>query len=321
MNDPRLPLWVTPAKDEPAHGILIRLAERNGIESSTRIPRMTGLNLSRLRLGRGVDRLAAIIKCDVAEIMHSTPVVSENSIFVRGEDVGSKRRGGRPIRRLCPQCVSESAHHRFWYDLEFITTCPEHGRNLVHTCSCGRDLSWDDVRISKCRHCDDGDVALIPGTPVDPDITEMDRWVLGRLGVGKPEPFPLFDQMALCHAQHMIGMIGILEIKGYEERWLRPQDLEESDSEVRARGFRVLKQNQLDDVLDRVYEGFRSSRSYMPETIKNAYGWFGDWVEDLRSRSLAVHFGEILITNAARKFQIKEKELRRVPHMKQAPAS
>lgn len=51
MNDPRLPLWVTPAKDEPAHGILIRLAERNGIESSTRIPRMTGLNLSRLRLG------------------------------------------------------------------------------------------------------------------------------------------------------------------------------------------------------------------------------------------------------------------------------
>ncbi|WP_454000462.1 TniQ family protein [Afipia felis] len=312
MHPTPLPLWVVPAEDEPAHGILIRLAERNGIESPGRVSSLTGLTVHDLRNGVGLDRLAAVIRCDHAELSKSTPVISKGGLSVRGEHIDSKHPIKTSIRRLCPECIIESPHHRFWFDLEFVSTCPTHARNLVHVCSCGRDLSWDDVRIAKCRHCDDGDVALIPKTPADPNIMEMDRWVLGRLGVGKPEPFPLLDKADICRAQHIIGIIGILEIRGYDERWLRPRDFDEPEAVVRARGFRVLKQGRLGEILDRVYESFRSSRSDMPETIKNAYGWFGDWVEDLRPESFAGYFGEILVANAAQKFQIKEKELRRV---------
>jgi len=212
-----LPLWVVPADDEPAHGILLRLAERNGTTVPGRISSLTGLTVRELRLGIGVERLAAVIKCNETMIRKSTPTMSNDAIVIRGERFG-KRVTSMSIRRLCPQCVAESAHHRFWFDLEFVTTCPTHARNLVHTCSCGHDLSWSDVRIAKCRHCDGGDVTSIPETQVKPDVVEMDRWVLGRLGVGKSDKVPVLESMSLSQALDTTGRIGVLDLGGYPSR-------------------------------------------------------------------------------------------------------
>jgi hypothetical protein len=51
----------------------------------------------------------------------------------------------------------------------------------------------------------------------------------------------------------------------------------------------------------------------MPETLDNAYGWFGNWFRFLKPESFAAHIAEIVVENASRKFQIRQRELRTIP--------
>lgn len=306
MTNTPLPLWFAPAKDEPAHGILIRLAERNGIEGFERVPALTGLRVARLRVGNGAKRLASIIRCEPQAFMKSTPVPDEGgNVIIRGERLNTIRDLTRLSRRLCPGCVANSAHHRFWFDLKFVTTCPEHSMNLVDACSCGLKLSWKDVRIAKCRHCEDGDVGLLPETPVNPDVMAMDRWVLGRLGIGQPTSVPILDAMKLTDALDTMGRIGSLDLGGYRENWAQPQDFDRPTAEVRALGYQILEQSRLDEVLDKVHREFLLSTSSKPSSVHSAYGWFGHWFTFRKAEKFSKGLAEIVLANASRKFQVQ----------------
>ncbi|WP_046869226.1 TniQ family protein [Microvirga massiliensis] len=306
MDRTPLPLWFSPLPDEPAHGILLRLAERNGLLASTRVSMLTGLKVAHLRIGKGADRLAAILRCDPAAFMESTPVPAGNGhVMLRGERLSVLRDLTRAARRICPRCISESAHHRFWCDLEFVTTCPTHGTGLVDSCSCGRKLSWSDVRIARCRHCEDGDVTGLPAPPADKDVVETDRWVLGRLGVGTPASVPILDAMTLTGALDTIGRVGALDLGGYRERWAEPSDFDVPVERVRARGFVILRDGDLDALLDRVHAEFSASGSVKPAAIGTAYGWFYHWFNFRKGEAFSRGIAEILLANGMRKFQVQ----------------
>lgn len=317
MTETPLPLWFSPEKDEPAHGILIRLAERNGIEGFTRVSDLTGLRVARLRVGNGVERLASIIRCDPVSLMNSTATSdASGNVLIRGERLSIKRDLSRVSRRLCPECVADSAHHRFWWDLKFVTTCPKHRTKLVDVCSCGKKLSWIDVRIAKCRHCEDGSVTSLPKTRANHDVQTMDQWVLARLGIGQSEPVPILDKMSLTYALDTMGRIGALDLGGYRENWAQPHDFAIPEAKVRARGFRILESGRLDYVLDKVYSEFIRSKSPKHAAVHSAYGWFGQWFTARKSEKFSPGLAEILLTNASRKFEVNP---RTFPTLVQAP--
>ncbi|MGP9811386.1 TniQ family protein [Rhodopseudomonas sp. NSM] len=296
-----LPLWVVPAEDEPPHGLLLRLAERNGIQSQSQLSVLTGLSVRELRNGAGIERLAAVAHCDPAHLMNSAPIVSDGGLAIRGERFSARHAVRQSARRLCPECVVESSHHRFWFDLEFVTTCPAHGRKLIQTCSCGQPLSWTDVRISKCCRCDNGDVTNIPWIQARPDILEMDRWILSRLRVGGVSSVPLLDSMNVGTALHVIQNVGLLDLGGYQTAWPEPRDFGVSVAEVRSRGFRILRLEQLNEVVDRVYVEFVATNSGRAATIKNAYGWFGEWLLDLQFQEASARIYETIVVRATRR--------------------
>ncbi|WP_080964156.1 TniQ family protein [Rhodopseudomonas palustris] len=303
-----LPLWVSPAEDEPAHGLLLRLAERNAVPSIDLITLSTGLTVSRLREGDGVQQLAEMIRCDPASIMASTPRPDGNGhLMIRGERVDRKRDVKHSVRRLCPKCIEESPHHRFWFDLEFITSCPRHGLKLVSTCSCGHRLSWDDVSFRRCIRCSGKDVGKLESTPSDSDVVAMDRWALARLGVGRPVKFPPLDKMSLKQALETIGQIGALDIGGYAKDFVEANGFDVPEAEVRARGFKTLKDNGLDRLLDRVHNDFLKSGDSHVITMRTAYGWFGYWFSSLSPETLPAEIIDTVVSNASRKFDVKRR--------------
>jgi hypothetical protein len=64
-----LPRWVTPAPFEPPHGCLLRLAECNGLPGTREIRQFTGLNVGSIRTGKDLEQLAAVLNCDVSELL------------------------------------------------------------------------------------------------------------------------------------------------------------------------------------------------------------------------------------------------------------
>lgn len=305
-----MPLWVVPEQDEPAHGILIRLAERNGFQSMHHISNLLGVTARELQYGIGVEKIAAAVRSDTLPILDSTFRDVGGSLMIRGERINGNHAVKQSSRRLCPRCVEKSAYHRFWFDLAFISTCPAHGTTLISDCSCGRKLSWTDVHIAKCRNCTDGDVTRMLTSAPPPDLAEVDQWALGRLGVGNAVSAPSLDTMPLKAALHVIERIGILDARGYRNTWMDIGDLDVSAADLRSRGFQAIKEGRLRAVLDKVYAGYLASERRRPPTINNAYGWLAEWFRDLHPPHMAAYFADAVFANAASKFRISESDLR-----------
>src|SRR5262245_25132772 len=172
------PLWVTPLPDEPPHGMYLRLAERNGFRRVGLLENLVGIKLRHVRLGRDLDHLAAMLRCEPEHL---------NGTLIKHQRPGSPIVGGEAVRRkdltmlrrrACPACLAKSAHHRFWWDLGFVATCPIHEIWLAQSCSCGGPLTWADGSLAKCRTCEDGDVRLLPFETASSEVIALDRWVL-----------------------------------------------------------------------------------------------------------------------------------------------
>ena len=76
------------------------------------------------------------------------------SITIRGVPIGVDQ-VDRRRRKVCPACLEESRHHRFWWDFVAVTTCPRHKLRLVDRCGCGSDtlLTWKDANLFYCGDC------------------------------------------------------------------------------------------------------------------------------------------------------------------------
>jgi hypothetical protein len=300
-----LPLWIVPAQDEPAYGMLIRLAERNGLSAPNHVSSLIGLNVRDLRRGVGIDRLASVLQCNEAAIRHSSPMVRNGVIELRGDKIACASEMKSTTRRLCSDCVAESAHHRFWFDFEFLSTCPSHKRALTRLCPCGQRLGWSDATVRKCRRCQGDDVVRISGMQPRLELLELDQWLLSRLGVGTASNVPVLDALPLRQVLDILAQIGILDIGGYRKHWTEARDLDLTVADVRSRGFRILRDGALDAVLDRIYNEYLASPEAKAPTMKTAYGWFGHWFASLAAEGFPQDIADIVFSNATRKFYVR----------------
>lgn len=218
---------------------------------------LTGVRCERVRSGRDLQALADISKCPVTDLERGCfRGGSGRRIHVYGHELHSTHDLLSCTRRSCPDCLRESFHHRFWWDLAFIDTCPRHQRRLVSHCSCGQRLSWKDGLLSRCFMCDDGDVAAVPFENADSDVLALDNWLLAQFGVEdaytKP---PALQGLPIRHAILVIERAAVLDVLGYDDPNAGLYDLNMTAASARGRGFRLICEERLDRLLDRVRVG------------------------------------------------------------------
>ena len=298
------PLWVTPLPEEPPHGMYLRLAERNGLRHIRVFENMTGVKLRHVRLGRDLDYLAAILRCEPHQLSeYSIEQGRRGSLIIRGEAV--RRKDVMMVqRRACPACFAISAHHRFWWDLRFVTTCPMHAIRLANCCSCGGKLTWTDGSLTKCHTCEHGDVRLLPGEFAPYDVGSLDRWILSRFGiVDYKEKVPVIHKQPLGTAIEIVERIGALVVGGYRTHWQQITDYSQPPEEVRAIGFRTLAEGKLAGALDRAYDGFLVS-THKAAGISTMYGWFSYWFCHRGGPRLSTELADIMLKHAQGKAQV-----------------
>lgn len=309
--------WVSPCQDEPVHGIMLRLAEANGIPSLKDLETMAGVTASQVRRGEKLTILASMLRCDVSDIEDRCyRHVSGMMRSFRGVSLGVINDLETKIRRCCPDCLALDHHHRFWWDLVPISTCPFHGRKLVSTCSCGTGLSWRDGTLSKCVVCDDGSVHHAVRQAVSADVIAFDRVLLAKVGVGTADAGPVFDALDFRAAVEVAGRVGALDSLGYGMRWAQPEDCLDPPEVVRARGWRILRDERLGDVLDRVYDEFRQATTDeggRQPRIDSAYGWFMHWFRYQGGENYSAHLARLIVENAEGKFRLTSDTLPNTP--------
>jgi hypothetical protein len=177
---PPLPAW--PAEvmvHEPAHGLFKRIAVANGQISTRALAAHVGLN------GRYVNPEEMLEFCRRFPIRHlerleaATPKFDGNRVTICGQVF---RRADWSIAqpRVCAGCLTESRHHRTWFDLTLLSRCPIHGEPLVDAANGARLANWfPEVGIAPTGEIVQPSGAARP----DRDDRSLERFILGRMGI------------------------------------------------------------------------------------------------------------------------------------------
>ncbi|PZQ12427.1 MAG: hypothetical protein DI565_16535 [Ancylobacter novellus] len=274
--------WLPPLRtpdvrpDEPAHGVLLRLSHRNGIQRMSMMQALTGLELRRVRTGQQLDVLAGMAGCDAHDLssLHLKKLPGR-TVEIRGEVLRYPSDILISGRRLCTACLDEGCYHRFWWDLSMVATCPKHQTVLTVACSCGHALGWGDGSLTKCSHCVDGDVRKTVPKAANPNEVELDRWILGRFELTKSESEPeVLMDLPITSALETIERIAALPLGRHGTSF---GSLGLSRRAVWAKGFQCVAAGQVADALEEAYRLSKQPDHPHPD-ISTAYGPFWGWL-------------------------------------------
>jgi len=304
-------IWIQPEPDEPVHGMMIRLCDVNGLPRMSHLERRAGLDLDSLRAGEQIDRLARILRCDPATLEdHVWQRPSKNFRVWRGVSVSAVKEADFVHRRACPECLSEKPYHRFHWDVAAISSCVRHERLLIGTCSCGQALSWWDGSLAKCRVCENGSISLVPAVQPDPEVMAFDAYLLGRLGAFPVSPDPILDPLEIRGVCDLVGRIGALDVLGFRRRWTEPGDGDLPQARVLARGYAIVSQGSLENLLDRIWhQSVEQSGENRPAIqrspgIDQAYGWFVPWFRWMGGELFSPGVAAAIVRHASTKFML-----------------
>lgn len=148
----RLPVMVRPLPEETLLGLVVRLAEANWLPSVSWLLTDAAQTPAKLQtaaapLGR-LAVLSGLPRDDLEELAYPSAGPGLRRI---GEADVPDRSLSFERRRVCPDCLRLSGHHRRLWDLSFVTACPDHGTRLRTACDCGRFLGWDWPSVASCR--------------------------------------------------------------------------------------------------------------------------------------------------------------------------
>jgi hypothetical protein len=113
--------------------------------------------------------------------------------------------------------------------------------------------------------------------------------------------------MPFSGALDTIGRIGVLAISGFQKNFPGPECFEMPMQFIRAKGFRILQEDGLEAMFDKVYEGFIASRGSEKPTLHIAYGWFAFWLNAKGGEGFSPTIARALMNNASKRFQVHTK--------------
>jgi hypothetical protein len=299
------PLKVIPQEFESAHGVMLRLCERNGLTSMNNFEHATGLKMGHVFAGRHLERLAEILDLQPERIASiAFQVQSTKPTLVSGETL-RKFDISRKNRRICVECLRENHYQRFWWDLLFITHCPIHHIELVGQCPCGANLSWRDRELSRCRKCRNGSVLEVEPVAVS-SPRHFEAWALGRLGVLSGErPLPILQDMFLKDAVNLVTRIGRLHHSGWGRYWLDTDTSDEDLQKYRETGHAIIREKALLDLFDRVHQQSERINGGPPTSMKASLGWFWTWFTHAGGASLSRELAEVIARHFDDRFHIR----------------
>ncbi|MHC2582889.1 hypothetical protein ACVI1J_004902 [Bradyrhizobium diazoefficiens] len=299
--------WRQIEPEETAMGLLLRVAEIQGHSSTERTVKAAGVNRSRLAHGVAAEiaAFAAQVDQDPSRIAADSPTEDRKGrLHLRGHPMGDMLDFGP--RRLCPACLDEAWHHRFWWDIRAVATCPRHGIDLVGNCACGKRFTWRGGGLLKCSACPNNDTMTLPRAAADPKVLRKDAYLLSRFGAGEVEVVPILDALPLREVFTTLERIGAA-CEGYSYEWKSAEALGLPLSTVQARGFEVLADGKLDEVLTKIYDGFIAQGGRPEEGFTSCYGWLYHWFNHKRGAKFSSLLAEAFHVHGAARFPIVPK--------------
>jgi hypothetical protein len=306
------PLKVKLQKFETAHGLMLRLCERNGVANMRQFQNATGLKMPHVLAGRHLDRLAEMLNIPVAELeAASFQVQSLKPIVVRGEHL-RKFDLTRIYRRVCLFCLEESMHQQFWWDLAFVTHCPHHEAELVGRCTCGNKLSWKDREIGCCFRCRFEHLDTRRALRETREF-RFQRWALGRLGVlDHSGHVPMLDKVSLKDAIDIATKVGQLATKGWSKQGLSSQHSTPENIESREVGFSYIKKQKLPELFDRVHTQAESALGTSPTSMFESLGYFWWWFSHAGGKTFSPELSALLTQHFSNRFHTIPTRVKRI---------
>lgn len=286
-------------RDEPPHGLMMRLATRHRKLSAARFAEGFGIEVT--DVAACMDVLASY------EYAGSYPEQIEclegwvPVTFTHDDLPGVWRRiGGQEIRsadwsvatrRFCPACLAEQAYHRAWFDLSFMRTCPDHGLPIV-------DRTEDGVAVGFATASVDvtslGTRLPRPAPRVGSRRRSIEAYALARLGLRDRWESPILDAMRLGEVIVACEMMGGAVLGGYNANRPTPEDIGRTAGEVTDAGFALLDAGR-----DGVVSAFKDIGRDAPERTYGARKLFG-WLYNSFTPMAGIHVVRDLLMEAAR---------------------
>jgi hypothetical protein len=146
------PFRVVPQEHESLKGLLLRLCDVHAWPTLNHFCRLLGTTPAAIRRGDDVGIIAEALSIPVDALEDLAPKQISSKVI---EYFGHRlpRTALEKRRKACPECVRGEGHAKWWWELKYLETCPDHGLALVDRCGCGKPLSWNDASRNRCRDC------------------------------------------------------------------------------------------------------------------------------------------------------------------------
>ena len=310
---PPLPCWPPIALPyEPAHGLFRRLADLNGQSSIRPLAASQDLN------GRDLDLSEILEFCSrfpiqrLEDLRRNTPVVQGNLVAIKQEVLRFPRDWSPSNPRVCPGCLQESPHLRNWFDLNVLRHCPLHGCELVDDTPWHPKVGADpQTGVSIARRMDAVD-----------HPRDIERYILGRLGVLEKWPLPRLDDIELYQIVDAAELLGHAHLRGWSKQApQRQRKHSRAFREAVACGFDILAQGSEAECLETYAAG--SPVAPVPGRMNFAFytywGWVREAINTLEPNAVSSRLKDLLAELAATKGIFSRKggaELRRKAGLK-----
>ncbi|UVK49153.1 TniQ family protein (plasmid) [Mesorhizobium sp. AR07] len=211
------PLAVRQVATEPKHGLFGRTVERNLRGDFGRFCREIGVRPGRQVFNLPVEDVARLCVADLSVLEHASARVDAGWIHLLGQRF-RKRDVRFGSRRWCPQCLRGSGTHRAWWDVGFVTTCPEHRCALLEACQCGVRLTWHNSPSFYFCACG-RELAYARTEQVPEAECAFDAYVIGRMDGARASAPSFLDRVPMDEAVETCREIGKFALDPFQTEY------------------------------------------------------------------------------------------------------
>jgi Fe2+ transport system protein FeoA len=156
--------------------------------------------------------------------------------------------------------------------------------------------------VLKCARRNDGTHGL-RRVRADPKVVRKDRYLLSRFAAIEAEPIPVLDALTFENAVQVMERVGAA-CDGYARTYSSPEPRTIDLSVRLARGFEVLADGRLDEVLTGIYDGHLKQGGSAEDGLMDCYGWFHRWFSQIGGARFSPLLARALLEHAAPRLPI-----------------
>ena len=306
-----------PALEDPSYGSLMRMAARYGQRDVGKFSRCWGISFREALRGQQINRISRTLSLDGHQMQFWTPRTDRKNwnVYLAAETfrVGDWLTNHR---RWCPACLSSDVEfgrlndvhprsagiHRVWWDLKFLSTCPDHRILLQDSCArCGKNPGW----TAGVEHCSCGYPLWQPGSPPEIEF-QCEAYILHRLRGFVTGDVALLSESPLHEVLRVTERLGMVETGKWSSTM--PRTTSARSTRLRESGFKLLRDwpNRFHRALDRIL----ATRAEVTKAgMIASYGWIYDrWATEPSDTSLHGAFRRALREHAVTNGVIAAKE-------------